>query len=146
MAVVNCINDGNTLHDIVFEGQALNLDVKDAFQNFADELELGTYDANVCTCTNQDMSSVIGIVSQFADAPERKAGVLITGGLTVAVLCFGGGPVSIVDSHQHGGNGALVYMAASSTDLVHWYKKSFQKYKLCPMGNLCTLTWLEFTF
>ena len=92
------------------------------------------------------MSSVIGIISQFADAPGRKAGVLITEGLTVAVLCFGGDPVAIVDSHQHGGNGALVCMATSSTDLVHWYKKSFQKYNLRPMGNLCTLTWLEFSF
>lgn len=146
LAVVNCINDGNTLYDVVFEGQAINLDVEDAFQNFAEELQLGTYDENLCNCTNQDMSSVIGIISQFADAPERKAGVLITEGLTVAVLCFGGGPVAIVDSHQHGGNGALVCMAASSTDLVHWYKKSFQKYNLRPMGNLCTLTWLEFSF
>ena len=101
-------NDGNTLYDVVFEGQAINLDVEDAFQNFAEELQLGTYDENLCNCTNQDMSSVIGIISQFADAPERKAGVLITEGLTVAVLCFGGGPVAIVDSHQHGGNGALV--------------------------------------
>ena len=114
--------------------------------NFADELQLGTYDENVYKCTNQDMSSVIGTISQFAHGPERKAGVLITEGLTVVVLCFGGGSVAIVDSHQHGGNGALVCMAASSTDLVHWYKKGFQKYNLCPMGNLCTLTWLELSF
>jgi len=36
------------------------------------------------------MSSVIGIISEFADAPEKKAGVRISGGLTVAVLCFDG--------------------------------------------------------
>ena len=42
LAVVNCINDGNTPYDVVFEGQAINLDVEDAFQNFAEELQLGT--------------------------------------------------------------------------------------------------------
>lgn len=89
LAVVNWINEGNTLYDVVFEDEAINLDVQDAFQNSADELELGTYDENVCNCTNQDMSSVIGDISQFADLPERKAGVLVTEGLRVAVLWSG---------------------------------------------------------
>ena len=60
------------------------------------------------------------------------------------MLCFGGGPVAIVDSHQHGGNGAFVCLAASSADLVQWYKKSFQKYNLRPMGDLCTLAGIHF--
>ena len=145
-AVVNCINDGNTLYDAVFEGQAVYLDVEDAFQNFSDELQLRSYDENMCSCIDQDVTSIIGVISQFADGNQRKAGVLITEELTVAVLCFGGGPVAIVDSHIHGQNGAIVCMAASCSDAVHWYKKSFQKYNLRPMGNMCTLTWLQFTF
>ena len=147
-AVVNCINDGNTLYDVVFEGQVVNLDVEDAFQNFSDELQLRSYDENMCSCIDQDVTSIIGVISQFADKNQRKAGVLITEELTVSVLCFGGGPVAIVDSHIHGQNGAIVCMAASCSDAVHWYKKSFQKYNLRPMGNMCmcTLTWLQFTF
>lgn len=68
-AVVICINDSNTLYDEVFEGQAINLDKENAFWNFADELELGMYEETICNCTNQVMSSVINIISQFADAP-----------------------------------------------------------------------------
>ena len=41
-AIANAIVDGNTLHDCVFEGQAINLDVEDAFENVEEELELGT--------------------------------------------------------------------------------------------------------
>ena len=47
---MNCINDGNTLYDAVFEGQAVYLDVEDAFQNFSDELQLRSYDENICSC------------------------------------------------------------------------------------------------
>jgi len=146
LAVVNCISDGNTLYDVVFEGQAVYLDVEEAFQNFSDELQLGTYDENMFSYIDQDMTSVIGAVSQFADREDRKAGVLITEELTVAVLCFGGGPVAIVDSHVHGQNRAIVCMADTCSDAIHWYKKSFQKYNLRPLGDMCTLPWLGFTF
>jgi len=74
-------------------------------------------------------------IFQFASASEREAGVLITEGSIVAVLYFGGGPVAIVDSHQYDGYGALVCTAASSTKLVHWYKKSFQKLQPPPHGK-----------
>jgi len=30
LGVVNCINEGNTLYDVVFEGQAIDFDVEDA--------------------------------------------------------------------------------------------------------------------
>ena len=143
--VVNSIADGNTLYDMAYEGQAVNLDVEDAFQNFSDELQLEAYDEHICNCSRQD-TTLIGLITQMASRHERRAGVLITGGMTVAVLCFGGGPVTIIDSHKHGQNGALVCMADNSTELVNWYKKSFQKYNNCPMGNMCSLTWLTFNF
>lgn len=34
LAVVNCISDGNTLYDAVFEGQAVYLDVEEASKIF----------------------------------------------------------------------------------------------------------------
>lgn len=144
--VVNSIADGNTLYDMAYEGQAVNLDVEDAFQNFSDELQLEAYDEHLCNCSRQDTTPLIGLITQMASRHERRAGVLITGGMTVAVLCFGGGPVTIIDSHKHGQNGALVCMADNSTELVNWYQKSFQKYNNRPMGNMCSLTWLTFNF
>ena len=77
-AVVNCINDGNTLYDVVFEAQAVYLDVEDAFGNFSDELQLRSYDENMCSCIDQDVTSIIAVISQFAGGNERKGGILIT--------------------------------------------------------------------
>ena len=100
----------------------------------------------ICAAVLIKTSSIIGVISQFADGNQRKAGVLVTEKLTVAVLCFGGAPVPIVDSHIHRQNGAIVCMTASCSDAVRWYKNSFQKYNLRPMVNMCTLAWLQFTF
>ena len=44
LAVINCIADGNTLYDLAFEGQGIYLDVQDAFENFSEKLQIGTYD------------------------------------------------------------------------------------------------------
>ena len=51
--------DGNTLHDCVFEGQAINLDVEDAFENFEEELELAANDEKQCHCPNQDLDNLV---------------------------------------------------------------------------------------
>jgi len=130
--VVNCIVDGNTLYDMVFEGQAVFLDVEDAFECFADELLLSSYDENMCNCSNQDFAPIIGLISQLSYGNPRKAGVLITEGTTVAVLVTGEGPVMIVDSHQHGQNGAVVTVGNSADNIINWYGHSFQKYHNKP--------------
>jgi len=36
--------DGNTVHDCLFEGQAIYLNVEDAFENSEEELEFAAYD------------------------------------------------------------------------------------------------------
>lgn len=139
-AIVNCIVDGNTLYDMIFEGQAVFLDVEDAFDCFAEDLQLRSYDENVCNCTNNDFSPIIGMIN---DLDHRKAGVLITEGMTVAVLVTDGGQVIIVDSHQHGSNGAIVTVSSTAENAINWYAQSFQKYQNKPLSNVCTVTWLE---
>ena len=100
----------------------------------------------MCSCNDQDLTSLIRIISQYAEGNYRKARILITEEMSVAVLCVGGGPVAVVDFYVHGHNGPIVCMSSCCTDAIHWYKKSFQKFNLHPMGNMCTLTWLEFSF
>ena len=51
--------DGNTLHDCVFEGQEINLDVEDAFENFEEELELAAYDEKQCHYPNQGLDNLV---------------------------------------------------------------------------------------
>ena len=62
-AVVDYISDGNTLYDAVFEGR----DVEDVFQKFSDELQLESWDENMCSCDDQDLTSLIGVTSQYAE-------------------------------------------------------------------------------
>lgn len=143
-AVTNCIQDGNTLYDLMFEGQAVVLDVQDAFECFADELQLSSFDDNVCNCTNDDLSPVIGVISGLANTGSRKAGVLISQGMTVAILVTGESKVIIVDSHRHGSNGAIVAVGTTAENAVKWYAQTFRKYHNTPLGNFCTVTWLEF--
>ena len=69
------ISDINTLYDAVFEGR----DVEDVFQKFSDELQLESCDENMCSnCNDQDLTSLIGVISQYAEGSNRKAGILIT--------------------------------------------------------------------
>lgn len=142
--VVNCIVDGNTLYDMFFEGQAVFLDVQDAFGCFAEELQLSSYDENVCNCSNDDFAPLVGIISQFDHSNQKKAGVLITEGVTVAVLVTGDGQVIIADSHQHGSNGAIIAVGSTAENAINWYGQSFQKYFNKSLGNVCTITWLTF--
>ena len=130
--VVNSITDGNTLYDLVNEGQAVNLDVEDAFQNCSDELQLAAYDEHLCNCSRQDTTPLVGLITEMASRHERRAGVLITEGMTVAVLCFGGGRVAIIDSHKHGQNGALVCMADNKTELVNWTRRASRNTTTAP--------------
>lgn len=57
VAIVNAIVEGNTLHDNVFEDQAVNLDTEDAFEISEDELDLSTYDEQQCYCQNRDLGN-----------------------------------------------------------------------------------------
>ena len=120
--------------------------MEDAFHNFSEELQVSSYEENVCNTSGEDLTSLIGLVNQVTEMGQQRAGVLITEGMSVAVLTFRSGQVAIVDSHQHDQNGALICFARSADDLFQWYKHSFQKYYHRSLGNACTLTWLTFAF
>lgn len=63
-AIANAIVDGNTLHECAFEGQAVNLDAEDAFENFENGLELTAYDEQQCYCQNQDLGNLVTLFTQ----------------------------------------------------------------------------------
>ena len=143
--LVNCISAGNSLYTLNQCGNVL-LDVGDAYNKFSDELQLESYDENVCNCTNEDMSPVIGMLSRCASEQESKGCLLITQGYSVAVLSSDTGELVLVDSHSHVPFGALICRSANDASaLVKWYQKSFQKCYGKPFGNICTVTYLTFS-
>ena len=85
-------------------------------------------------------SPITDIINDF---DHRKTGVLITEGLTVAMLFTSDGRVIIVDYHQYGSNGTIVAVSSTAENAINWYAQSFQKYQNKALGNVCTFTWLE---
>lgn len=65
----------------------------------------------------------------------------------MAVLCSSAGELFLVDSHSHAPFGAVICgPIRNASTLVQWYQKLFQRYHGDPVGNVCTVTWLEFNF
>ena len=59
-AIAKAVVDGDTLHDCVCEGQAIYLDVEDAFENSEEELELAAYDEKQChICPSQELDNLV---------------------------------------------------------------------------------------
>ena len=40
------------------------MDVQHAADNFADEIQVMSYDENICNCSNQNMTPLIGLISE----------------------------------------------------------------------------------
>ena len=99
--------DGNTLFDCIFEGQAINLDVEDAFDNFDEELELAAYDERRCLCLNQDLDNLVAFFAQ-SRVRDTQAGVIVADGRTISVLSYAQKEYVIVDLHKHSENGSLI--------------------------------------
>ena len=114
--------DGNTLHDCIFEGQAINLDVEDAFDYFEEELELAAYDERQCHCLNQDLDNLVALFAQ-SRVRDTQAGVIVADGRTISVLSYAQEEYVIVDMHKHSENGSLIGVSNDIVSLLQWYKK-----------------------
>ena len=143
-AIANAIVDGNTLHDIAFKGQAINLDVEDAFKNFEDELELATYDEQQCHCPNQDLANLVNLFTQ-SRVSDFQAGVIVVDGHTVSVLTSAQGEFVIFDTRGHSGNGAIIGVSNDIASLHEWLKHTIHKH-FNSAFRMCSLTWLTFKF
>ena len=143
-AIANAIVDGNTLHDCIFEGQAINLDVEDAFETFEKELELAAYDEKQCHCLNQDLDNLVALFAQ-SRVRDTQAGVIVADGHTISVLTYAQDEYVIVDTHKHSENGSLIGVSNDIVSLLQWYKKIAQKHFNTTI-RMCSLTWLTFKF
>lgn len=143
-AIANAIIDGNTLHDTAFEGQAINLDVEDAIENFEEELELVAYDEQQCHCPNQDLNNLVSLFTR-SRVSDFQAGVIVVDGRTVSILTSAQGEYVIVDTHKHSGNGAIIGVSNDIASLLDWFKYTVQKHFNTTI-RMCSLTWLTFKF
>ncbi|XP_028516351.1 uncharacterized protein LOC110244112 [Exaiptasia diaphana] len=121
----------NPLRGIDFEARRR----EDAFKKCSEELQLSSYDENVCNTTNQDLCPVVGLLSQCVNERIKRGCLLITQEITMAVLCSSAGELILVDSHSHAPFGAAICgPTQDASALVQWYQNSFQKYHGNPVG------------
>lgn len=146
--VVDSMVEGNALHDLLFDGEARNLDIEDAVESCGNDLHISHYDQAIgFDLRSGDLSPLVNTLQTRATRHQRQVAVLISGFRSVALLIWETGAFAVVDSHTHGQYGAIISYAAAgqtcSTDIVTWLSKMMQKYIDVSLG-LCTLTFVTY--
>ena len=90
------------------------------------------------------MTPLIGLITQVATSYERRAGVLITEDMTIAVLCFGGGPVAINRTNMARMRLLFVWQTTAQSLLTGTRRAS--KNTTTATWEMSSLTWLTFNF
>lgn len=100
--------EGNTLHDLLFDGEARNLDIEDAVES-CDDFHISSYDQAIgFDLQSGDFSPPITTLQARASRQQKQVAVMISSLRTVAVLIWETEAIAIVDSHSHGQRGAMV--------------------------------------
>jgi len=146
-AIVNSMVEGNTLHDILFDGEARNLDIEDAVESCGNDLHISDYEQLGFDLRPGDFSPLVDRMQTRASHNEKQVAIFISGGRSVAVLIWETGAFAVVDSHTHDQYGAIVgYGPAdriNSAQIVAWLSKMLLKYFNATLG-LCTLTFITY--
>ena len=144
--VVDTMVEGNALHDILFDGEARNLDIEDAVESCGNDLHISRYDQPIgFDLRSGDFSPLANTLQTRASRLQNQVAVFITGFRSVALLFWQTRAFAIVDSHSHGQYGAIIAYASagqtSSSKIVTWLSKMVYKYFNGSLG-LCTLTFV----
>ena len=123
--VVDVMVEGNALHDILFDGEARNLDIEDAVESCGNDIHISSYDEPIgFDLRSGDVSPLVTTLQTRASRLQRQVAVFISGFRSVALLFWETGAFAIIYSHSHGQYGAIIaYVTAghtSSTDAVTW--------------------------
>lgn len=140
--------EGNALHDLLFDGEARNLDIEDAVESCGDDFHISSYDQAIgFDLQSGDFSPLITTLQARASRQQKQVAVMISSLRTVAVLIWETEAIAIVDSHSHGQRGAMVgyvpHGQGSCRDIVNWYSGVMQNFFNENLG-LCTLTFVSY--
>lgn len=146
--IVDSMLEGNALHDLLFDGEARNLDIEDAVECCGNGLHISHYDQPIgFDLHSGGLSPLAQSLQTRAAHHQRQVAVLISGFQSVALLIWETGAFATVDSHTHGQYEALICYApsgqTSSTDIVTWLSKMVQK---CFNGSLGLWTLTSVTY
>lgn len=145
-AVTSGMFQGNAIHDVLFDGQPINLDVEDAVECCGDDLHISSYKESIgYDLQLGDLSPLVATLEDRASLRKNQTAVLINNDMTVAVLLWETGECAIIDSHAHGNYGAVISCVPPGqiNTIVSWLAKMVLKYCNRVLG-LCTLTFVSY--
>ncbi|XP_073239015.1 uncharacterized protein [Porites lutea] len=137
---------GNAIHDVLFDGGPINLDVEDAVEYCGDDLHISSYEESIgYDLRSGDLSPLVATLEDRASLRKDQTAVLINNDMTVAVLLWETGECAIIDSHAHGNYGAVISCVPPGqiNTIVSWLAKMVLKYFNRVLG-LCTLTFVSY--
>lgn len=145
-AVTSGMLQGNAIHDVLFDGQPINLDVEDAVECCGDDLHISSYEESIgYDLRLGDLSPLVATLEDRASLRKNQTAVLINNDMTVAVLLWETGECAIIDSHAHGNYGAVISCVPPGqiNTIVSWLAKMVLKYFNRVLG-LFTLTFVSY--
>ena len=138
----------HALHDLLFEGEARNLDIEDTVESCGDDLHISSYAQAIgFDLRSGDFSPLITTLQSRASQRQKQVAVMISSLRTVAVLIWEREAIAIVTSHSQGQRGAMVgcvpHGQGCCSDIVNWYSGVMQKFFNENLG-LPTLTFVSY--
>lgn len=145
--MMNAIIEGNRVHDFVFAGAPVNLDVEDVVETFGSDIHLQAVDdTEYFVVNNNDISQLCNIVRKKQTIPDTAgAGVLIANGKSSCICIDAQGNLACTDSHKHKEKGALIVAADKANlesfvqEVVNMHQRFFNKALLYG-----ALTWVHY--
>jgi hypothetical protein len=141
--VVESIVEGNRIHDFVYAGAPVDIDVEDAAQIFGSDIGLQAFDD---TDYFFDMSELCSKITAKQSTNVNTVGIMIANGRSVAIYIDNHGNLAYFNSHKHRWHGALLVFAKKE-DTVNFIDYVFQQCKHFFGQPILygALTWVYYT-
>ena len=141
---MSCIIQGNSTHDTLTGGRAINFAVDDAVQHLRQNLgQIQMEDSFDITLTSEDINvpqSSAAFYLQRLTQEANLSAILIITDMTICFVAHGANIV-MFDSHLHGNFGALI--ASTTVENTENFLKAV-KAMISPNYNMCSLTFVKF--
>jgi len=109
--VIDAISEGNRIHDFVYAGAPVDIDVEDAVQIFGADIHIESIEETEYFFLTDDPSHLSNKIRDKQAQNKKAVGILITNGKSVCICVDAQGNLALCDSHKHREHGALVIKA-----------------------------------
>lgn len=146
-SLIDAIIEGNRVHDFVYAGAPINLDVEDVADTFGADIHVQAVDDTEYFVVNNNYSTQLcDIVRKKTITGFPAAGVLIANGKSSCIYIDEQSNLVFTDSHKHREKGALI-LTAKKADLENFVKEVIKIHQRFFNKALLygALTWVHYS-